>query len=161
MTKPTRQASRPSGCNTGSGSGLEPWHEGRRAGQPRAGLCKFIQLGTKCLEQGFICQQLYTIICGFEARVIGMLWVLPQLLASAWKPHGKREGSAWGSARNPRREYNLRSRQWTNLTQVSRTWGRCCPPALLASPGEWERVLARLYATRAKIASRAWIYAFN
>lgn len=37
------------------------------------------------------------------------------------------------------REYNLRRHQWTNLIQVSWTWGRCCPPALLSSPGEWEK----------------------
>lgn len=59
--------------HTGSGNGLERGHEGRGTGKPRAGLRKFIQLGIICLEQGFICQQLYTIICGFEARVIGML----------------------------------------------------------------------------------------
>lgn len=49
------------------------WRVDKRAVEPRAGLHKFIQLGIKCLEQCFICQQLHTIICGFEARVIGML----------------------------------------------------------------------------------------
>lgn len=87
--KAMRQASHPSRCNTGSGSGLEWWHKCRRTGKPRAGLYKFIQLGTKCLEQGFICQQLYTITCGFEARVIGMLWAFASAfgicLKTTWK----------------------------------------------------------------------------
>lgn len=54
----------------------EGWKEGTRAEKQAkhpAEFHKFIQLRIKCLEHGFIRQQLYTIICGFEARVIGML----------------------------------------------------------------------------------------
>lgn len=87
--------------HTGSVSGLERWHEGRGAGKHRAGLRKFIQLGIKCLEQGFICQQLYTIICGFEARIIGMLWAFASAFGICQKTTGEEGRLGAGLSREP------------------------------------------------------------
>lgn len=80
----------------------EGWKEGTRAEKQAkhpAEFHKFIQLRIKCLEHGFIRQQLYTIICGFEARVIGMLWAFASAFGICLKTTGEqgqlRAGLNW------------------------------------------------------------------